>query len=103
MQSRYFDAKANACAVADYGVTVLHFILDNEDCVDLEIVDLLLSAGADANATDNQRIIPIYLWGLGNRDPAVLLALVKAGADIGDLDEEGLALFAEFSQFNFYS
>ena len=52
------------------------------------IVRLLLQAGADPNAPDDNGLPPLH-WGAENSNPMVVIHLLDAGADLNARDNEG--------------
>ena len=70
------DKNAVLAAEAD-GTTALHWAVRGDD---LELVDRLLRAGADASAANRYGVTPLHLAAI-NGNAAVIERLIKAGAD----------------------
>jgi len=67
------------------GDTALHYAARNRN---IELADLLLSAGANANAANRYNITPLSL-ACDNGDAAMVARLLKAGADANQVSEQG--------------
>jgi ankyrin repeat protein/cell wall assembly regulator SMI1 len=65
----------------------------------LECVRLLLAAGADPNSLNNRKSATPLTFAAGNGNPAMIRALVAAGADVNVVTPlEGTSLFAAISE-----
>jgi ankyrin repeat protein len=67
------------------GSTALHWAAQRDN---LEIANLLISAGADAKASTRFNITPLFL-AAKNGNAAIMDSLLKAGADANGVSEEG--------------
>ena len=52
-----------------------------------EAITVLVKAGANVNARDNNGCTPLFYAALANSNPEVLTVLVKAGADVNARDK----------------
>ena len=57
-----------------------------ESVQDPEVVNTLMKAGANVNATNSNGETPLMYAAFQNNNPDVLLALIKAGANLNDCD-----------------
>lgn len=76
------DAKSDVHHKDSMGVNVLHYAAGGDN---VDTVNLLLKAKADPNARGVIKMTPIFST---NREP-IALALLKGGADIQAVDQEG--------------
>ena len=67
------------------GSTALHWAAQRDNA---EIARLLIAAGANVKAATRYNITPLWL-ACGNGDPAIVTALLDAGADPNEVAEEG--------------
>ena len=72
-----------------YGMTPLHWALENEHKFDIEIIRLLLEKGADINPKDNSGRTPLYLAVKNNNEYSVEIVrlLLEKGADTNQKDD----------------
>ena len=80
------DAGADPNARDDFGQTALYrAVLQSAAAATIT----LLEAGADPNARGNEGWLPLLTWVVSGTDPAILTALLDAGADIEARDSAG--------------
>ena len=53
------------------------------------VIEVLLEAGADVNAKDEDGLTPLHMAAQSNPTPAVIEALLEAGADPRATDSDG--------------
>lgn len=78
--------KADINAAHGDGATALHWSAYNDD---LEMVKILLAAGADPNVTTREGSITPLFMACTNGDAAMIEALIKAGADAKSVKSNG--------------
>jgi ankyrin repeat protein len=90
---RLIEAGANVNDISTSGYTILMSVLFNAQTVTLEVVQMLLDAGAQADINlqsqyNGQTALMISLSNVHNQDTAIISALMKAGAELNNLTDK---------------
>ena len=92
------NARYTGCTGGQFkGVTPLMLAARNRNA---EFLDILIQAGADVNAEDDDSWTPLTFAASFNKNPEVLSVLIQAGADVNARDSDDWTVLMYAARFN---